>query len=178
MKSIAFVVFCLLCTLTQVAYATEGGESENTNCNGVGNPNSYCDGTEEVPEPPVCENPTPTVHNHVCIVPTHAVTSYLATNFVFNSDPKACEKQCKSIVKGCSGVARAQGKCYSSVIRSAQKHALANCKTLADKALRAQCVAGVRTNSTANLEVFRADTIEARAFCTDTVAECVAACND
>ena len=178
MKSIAFVVFCILCSLTHVAYATDGGEGDNTNCNGVGNPNSYCDGTEGNPEPPVCEEPTPTVHNHVCIVPVQAATSFLNQPFVFNPDVKACTKQCKTIAKTCVKVAKAQGKCYAGVIRGAARFSLTNCKTVADKLLRKQCAWNVRHDSGENLDVFRANVATATAFCKDTVQECVAACND
>lgn len=177
MKKFAFVVFCFLFTLTQVAYATDGGEGENTTCNGVGNPNSYCDGTEGTP--PVCnhEHP-PVVHNHVCVVPTDAASAFFSTNFVFNPDPKACAKQCKTVAKACGNVAKAQGKCYAGVIKGAARFSLANCKTVADKTLRAQCVWNVQHNSGENLDVFKANTVTAVAFCKDTVQQCVAACND
>jgi len=178
MKSFALVVFCLLCTFTQTAYAS-GGEGDNTSCNGVGNPNSFCDGTEETPvECPVPPPPTSVVHNHVCIVPVSAVTSYLALPFVFNPDVKTCTKQCKTVTKTCSNVAKTQGRCYAGVIKGAAKFALANCKTVADKLLRAQCVWNVKHNSGENLEIFQANTATATALCEGTVQDCVAACND
>lgn len=179
MKSIAFVVFCFLCTLTQVAYAS-GGEDENTECNGVGNPNSYCDGTEETPtECPVPPPPTPVVHNHVCVVPLQAATAYLTTsNFFFNPDPKVCAKQCKTIAKTCGAVAKAQGKCYAGIIKGARSLSLANCKAASDPLVRAQCRWNVTHNSGENLEIFKAATLTATAFCKDTVQDCVAACND
>lgn len=178
MRLISLLVLCFLCTLTQAAYATEGGEGDHTFCNGVGNPNSYCDGTEGDPEPPVCEddNTPPTVHNHVCIVPTRAVESFLDTPFVFNSDVKTCERQCKTVAKTCSNVAKSQGKCFAGVIRGAMKFSVANCKTLTDKLLAKQCQAQVRNASGVNSRAFKTNTAHARTTCTTSVSACVAAC--
>lgn len=174
------ILFCALCIFgTKAAYAS-GGEGENAECNGVGNPNSYCDGTEETPtECPVPPPPTPVVHNHVCVIPVQAATAFLTTsNFYFNSDAKTCARQCKTVAKTCSGVAKAQGKCYAGLIRGQARFSLANCKTVTDKLLRAQCVWNVRHNSGENLEIFAANTATATAICKDTVQNCVAACQE
>lgn len=180
-RILALIVLCILCTLTQVAYATPGGEGDNTNCNGVGNPNSYCDGTEGDPEPPVCEDPPrpPTLHNHVCIVPVRAVNAYLTTsNFFFNPDVKTCERQCRTIAKTCSSVGTTQTKCFTGIIKGARKLSLANCKAATDPIVRKQCQINVQRNSGVNLEIFRANGRTAQTICRDSVEDCVAACQE